>query len=170
MTAAGEPLFRIAQDGEIELSADAPVNTIFHLAAGQTATIDVIGVGELPGTVRLVSTTINPTTQLGNVRVFIGTDRRLRVGAFARGTINVGQRCGPIVPISALLYGGEGAIVQVVRDGLIETRRVTVGLIKGGNADIQGGLAPGETVVARAGAFVRDGDRVRTQTDSSSAK
>jgi HlyD family secretion protein len=36
-----------------------------------------------------------------------------------------------------------------------------VGLIEEGQAEIREGLAEGEMVVARAGAFVREGDRVR---------
>jgi HlyD family secretion protein len=169
-TASGEPLFRIAQDGELELSAESPVNTMIHLIPNQSATVEVIGVGQLAGKVRLVPTAIDQTTQLGNVRLFIGADRRLRVGAFARGTINIGQQCGPVVPLSAVLYGGIGAIVQVVRDNRIETRQVSIGLINGGDAEIQDGLRIGETVVARAGAFVRDGDRVRSLVDPNLGK
>jgi hypothetical protein len=50
---------------------------------------------------------------------------------------------------------------QTVRDGRIETRPVTVGLLAAGQAEIRKGIAEGELVVPRAGAFVRDGDRVR---------
>lgn len=162
-SASGEPLFKIAQRGEMELAAETPVNTMQRLATSQTATVEVVGVNELSGRVRLISTAINPTTQLGQVRLFIGADRRLRVGAFGRGIINLERRCGPAVPLSAVLFGqGTSPIVQVVRDDRIETRRVTVGLIKGGDAEIRDGLSEGETVVARAGAFVRDGDRIRS--------
>ena len=37
---------------------------------------------------------------------------------------------------------------------------VTLGLIGGGRAEIASGLAEGESVVARAGTFVRDGDMI----------
>ena len=51
--------------------------------------------------------------------------------------------------------------VQVVRDGRVETRAVKTGLIWQGRREILSGLEPGEQVIARAGAFFRDGDRVR---------
>jgi hypothetical protein len=54
--------------------------------------------------------------------------------------------------------------VQVVRDGRVETRTVGIGLIEEGQAEIRDGLSEGEMVVARAGTFVREGDRVRTVT------
>jgi hypothetical protein len=113
------------------------------------------------GKVRLISQAINSATQLGEVRLFIGSDSRLRVGAFGRATINVGRRCAPAVPLSAVLYGTDGAVVQVVRDDRVETRRVNVGLLAAGQVEIRDGLREGDVVVARAGAFLREGDRIR---------
>jgi multidrug efflux pump subunit AcrA (membrane-fusion protein) len=168
-SAQAEPLFRIAGKGEMELLADAPIKTLARLAVDQPAKVEIVGVGELVGKVRLFSTAINPTTQLGQVRIFVGNDSRLRVGTFGRATIHIGQRCGPAIPLSAVLYGPGGAVVQAVRDGRIETRRVVVGLLAQGQAEIREGLAEGEMVVTRAGAFVRDGDRVRAVTASEPA-
>jgi HlyD family secretion protein len=163
-SARGEPLFRIAAKGEMELLAETPVKTLASVASNQTAKIAIVGAGELPGKVRVFSVAINPTTQLGQIRLFIGSDPKLRVGAFGRATIDVGRRCGPAIPLSAVLYGPGGAVVQVVRDNRIETRRVSVGLLAAGQAEIREGLTEGEMVVARAGAFVREGDRVRSIT------
>jgi HlyD family secretion protein len=165
----GPPLFQIAERGEMELLADTPVKSLQSLAPNQPAKVEVVGVGELSGKVRMLSNTINTTTQLGQVRLTIGDDSRLRAGAFGRATIDLGQRCGPAVPQSAVLYGISGAVVQVVRDNRVETRRVSVGLIAGGQAEIREGVSEGEMVMARAGAFFRDGDRVRAVTAGESA-
>ena len=160
-SARAEPLFRIAERGEMELLAETPVKTMSRLAVDQSAKIEIVGVGELTGRVRHLPTAINQMTQLGQVHILIGSDARLRSGVFGRATVNIGRRCGPSIPLSAVLYGPGGSIVQVVRDGRIESRRVVVGLLSGGQAEIREGLAEGDTVVSRAGAFVRDGDRVR---------
>jgi HlyD family secretion protein len=63
--------------------------------------------------------------------------------------------------LSAVLHAAEGSFVQVVRDGVIDTRPVRVGLKADGRAEILDGVAPGEDVVAISGTFVRHGDRVR---------
>jgi HlyD family secretion protein len=164
-SARAEPLFRIAAKGEMELLAETPVKTLASVASDQPAKIAILGVGELSGKVRTFSVAINPTTQLGQIFVFIGSNPKLRVGAFGRATIDVGRRCGPSIPLSAVLYGPAGTVVQVVRDNRIETRKVSVGLLAGGQAEVREGLAEGEMVVARAGAFVREGDRVRSMTE-----
>ncbi len=160
-SARGEPLFRIATSGEMELLAETPIKTLARLKPNQSAKVEIVGVGALKGMVRHISTAINPTTQLGEIRLFIGRDPRLRVGAFGRATIEIARRCGAAIPFSAILYGPAGTIVQTVRNGRIETRPVTVGLLAAGQAEIREGIAEGEMVVPRAGAFVRDGDRVR---------
>ena len=163
-SARGPPLFQIAERAEMELLAETPVKFLQNLAPNQSAKIQIIGVGELSGKIRLISKTINPTTQLGEVRLAIGNDARLRVGASGQASVDLGQRCGPAAPLSAILYGADGAVVQVVRDNRVETRRVEVGLVAGGQAEIRDGVSEGEAVIARAGAFFRDGDRVRVVT------
>src|SRR5262249_36021258 len=101
------------------------------------------------------------SAQLAQVRIYIGSDQRLRPGVFGRANINAGERCGVGVPLSAVLYAPEGAIVRTIQDGRIITRRVTAGLIAGDQIEVREGLSAGDIIVLRAGAFLRDGDRVR---------
>src|SRR2546430_13997568 len=54
-----------------------------------------------------------------------------------------------------------GDSVQVVKDRRVELRAVTVGVTNRGFAEARTGLAAGEIVIARAAAFLRNGDEVR---------
>ena len=83
----------------------------------------------MDGQVRLRAPTIDPMTQLAQIRLSLADSQRVNVGAFARADIIVGQSCGVAVPMSAVLYGRDGAVVQVVRDNRIETRKVKIGLV-----------------------------------------
>jgi multidrug efflux pump subunit AcrA (membrane-fusion protein) len=161
VSARGDPLFRILGAGDLDLLADVPAKEASRLAIGQVAKIKVAGVNELPGKVRLVSTTVDPTTQLGKAHIAPDHNSLLRVGAFARATITVGQACGVAVPLSALLFGPDGSVIQTIRDDRVETRRVTVGLFAQNDVQIREGLTEGDMIVVRSGAFLRDGDRVR---------
>ena len=161
----GDPLFRIIRDGVVELEADVPEVTLARLRIGQEATVRPAGTAtDLGARVRLISPEVSRTTRQGRVRLSIEAGGAVPVGAFARATVVTGRREGPTIPLSAVLYrsGQEQgtASVQVVKDGVVETRRVTVGLKADGRAEIRDGLTPGETVVAVAGSFVRNGDRV----------
>ena len=163
-SARGEPLFQIIVQGEIELQAGVVPSQLARLAAEQQATVKIVGAGELRGRLRFISSSIDPTTQLGSVRVAIADGKGLRAGTFARATIVTGQRCGPAVPLSAVIYSREGPVVQAVRDQRVESRRVTLGLFSSSEVEVREGLSEGEMVVQKAGAFLREGDRVRPIT------
>src|SRR5262245_24732342 len=159
---AAEPMFRIVAKGEVELDAEVVETRLAAIKVGQPARVEVAGLGEVTGTVRLVSPEVDKATRLGRVRIFLGDNPGLRVGAFARGGIVTATGNGLAVPSSAVLYGPEGATVQVVRANRVETRRVRVGLAAGALVEVREGLADGDLVVARSGTFLREGDMVRS--------
>jgi multidrug efflux pump subunit AcrA (membrane-fusion protein) len=157
----GEPLFRIAVDGEIELEAEVPSVHVPVLAAGQIARVEIESGQELSGSIRLVPAAIDQRTQLGRARLSLGKHPALRFGMFARATIDANRSCGLSVPRSAVQYRTEGASVQMVRDNVIETRRVQLGFHSDYDMEIRGGLSEGSLVVANAGSSLRDGDKVK---------
>lgn len=158
---AGEPMFRIVARGEVELDAEVIETDLAKMAPGQKARVDVAGVGDVDGVVRLISPEVDKQTRLGRVRVFLGADPRLRIGTFARGNISTASSHGIAVPSSAVVFDSSGAFVQVVRDGRVERRDVKTGLIARGLVEVHSGIDEGDIVVARAGTFLRDGDAVR---------
>jgi HlyD family secretion protein len=166
----GEALFTIIARNEFDLIGLVPVRDISKLAVNQTARIKILGAGEVEGRVRRVSSTIEPNSQLGQVTVAVNSPRRLLVNSSGRALIKTGQSCGVSVPLTAILYGTAGTVVQVVRRARVETRRVEVGLMSAGQVEIREGLQEGDTVVARAGALLREGDPVRPVTASANAK
>lgn len=154
------PLFAIVAGGDLDLQADVPIDDLSKLRVGQTVVVKPLGVPEIPGKVRKVETGTSPSTQLGRLRIGLGAGHDLRVGTYGRGIVSVGERCGVGVPYSAVSYEAEGTIVRVVNGDRVEARPVEVGLLAGDNAEIVSGLSENDVVVARAGAFVREGDRV----------
>src|SRR5215210_31779 len=170
-SAKGEPLFSIIARGEFDLIGMVPVQDIAKLSANQNARIKVIGAGEVDGRVRLVAPTVEPSSQLGRVVIGVTTNRRLLVNSSARASIKTSQSCNNVaVPLTAVLYGSAGTVVQVVRRARVETRRVEVGLMSGGQVEIRDGLSEGDMVVARAGAVLREGDPVRAAMVSAVGK
>ncbi len=165
----GEALFSIIARSEFDLVGLVPTQYLGKLAVNQTARIKIVGAGEVEGKVRRVSATVEPNSQLGQVFIAITTNRKLLVNSSGRAQIKTGQSCGVSVPLTAVLYGNGGTVVQVVKRARIETKRVEVGLLSGGQVEIREGVAEGDTVVARAGALLREGDPVRPVTAAAEA-
>jgi HlyD family secretion protein len=166
----GEALFSIIARSEYDLVGLVPVRDIAKLAVNQTARIKIIGAGDVDGRVRRIATTVEPNSQLGQVFIGVTGSRRLLVNSSGRAQIKTGQSCNIAVPLTAILYGTGGTVVQVVRRSRVETRKVETGLMSGGQVEIRDGLVEGDIVVARAGALLREGDPVRPVTASADAK
>jgi HlyD family secretion protein len=157
----GEALFSIIARGEYDLVGLVPTEDISKLALNQPAAIKIIGAGDIDGKIRRVAPTVEPNSQLGQVFIGITSNRRLAVNSSGRAQIKTGQSCGVAVPLTAVQYGTGGTVVQVVRRQRIETKRVEIGLMSGGQIEIRDGINEGDDVVARAGALLREGDPVR---------
>jgi HlyD family secretion protein len=160
-SAAGEPMFRIIENGEIELDAEVVETELQRVKVGQKALVTVTGAPDAEGTVRLVSPEVDKTTRLGRVKVFLGTNPALRVGGFARGRIETASSRGLAVPASAVMFDQTTAYVQVVNGMKVQRKAIKTGLISGDLVEVRQGLSDGDLIVARAGTFLRDGDSVR---------
>ena len=161
-SAVGEPLFRIIENGEIELEARSARSAPWRaIAAGQTALVTVADGTKIPGKVRLVSPEVDRATRLGRVRITLSKSEGVRVGAFARAEIEIRRERSVTAPVSALTWGVDGASLLVAESGLVRERRVSLGHVDGTRAEIRSGVKEGDEIVVRAGAFLRDGDSVR---------
>ncbi len=152
------PMFRISVNNEIELDAEVPAIHVMKLNAGATVRISRDDAPDLVGRVRLVSPQIDRTTQLGHVRISLTNNPSLKVGMFARASIDAKRSCGVAVPRTAI----DHLTVQVVKGNIVETRRVRVGLTNDNSTEILEGLDEGEIVVADAGSSLHDGDQIKT--------
>jgi HlyD family secretion protein len=160
-TAAGAAMFVLERDGALELWADVAEIDLLKLAPGQKARLR--GVGRdvpLEGTIRLVEPAIDTVTRMGRVRIAVEEEASLRAGMFLEAEIIVTEREALVVPVTALGAEGGQATVMRVTQGLVERVEVEDGIRDGGFVEIRSGLTEGDTVMTKAGSFVRAGDRV----------
>ena len=160
-SAAGEPLFRIIANGEIELEGEVTETQLVRIREGAPAQVRVeptasstAGCAMSPRrwTVRRASAACashcRATPSCGSARS-------------RAGDVELARRTGIAVPVSSVIYAANGATVQMVVNDRVETRHVRTGLSAEGFVQIEEGVADGETMVTRAGSFLRDGDVVR---------
>jgi RND family efflux transporter MFP subunit len=166
----GEPMFRLIANGKVELEAEVMETSLTKIPQGAPASLALNGGRTLVGSVRLLPAEVDRISRLGKVRIALPADPAFRVGAFARAQVVLAQRNGIAVPSSAVAYGAAGATVQVVKDDKVEVRPVTPGISAGGMTEIVNGLSAGEQVVAKAMAFLRNGDSVRPIVASAGAQ
>src|ERR1700760_2610714 len=152
------PMFRIAVNNELELDAQVPAVHMLKLNPGATVRISRDDAPDLAGRVRLVGPEIDRASQLGHIRISVTNNPSLKVGMFARASIDAKRSCGVAIPRTAI----DHLTVQVVKGSTVETRNVRVGLTSDTSVEILEGLDVGEIVVADAGSSLHDGDQIKT--------
>ena len=158
----GDALFRVASGGEVEMRGQVAEQDLAGLKVGQRAQVRLIGIARpFEGQVRLLGAVIDPQTRLGEIRIALKSDPALRPGAFARGSVIVGEAERPVLPQTAVLSDTQGTYVYVVDDqNRIQRRGVRVSGTLDSGFIIDAGLSGSERVVATAGAFLRAGETV----------
>jgi RND family efflux transporter MFP subunit len=162
VTAAGQPVIRIAQTGAPEAVVGLPDA---HHAVGETAQVTVFGAGAVyGGRLRQVSAAADPSTRLFEARYVLDasfTDAPL--GSTVRVTpAGVKASSSLDVPLSALVDKGNGTRVWVIdAKGSVRARPVTVARFNVETATISSGLAEGEVVVAAGAQLLNEGQVVQ---------
>ncbi|HZI42346.1 MAG TPA: efflux RND transporter periplasmic adaptor subunit, partial [Gemmatimonadaceae bacterium] len=158
-----EPLFRLARSGEMEMRGQVAERDLAALSVDQTAEVYLTGIDKpFTGKVRLLGAIIDPQSRLGEIRIALAPDAKIRPGAFARAEVTTGAAQRPILPQTAVLSDAQGTYVLIVgSDNTAQRRAVRVADTIPEGLVIGAGLNGDERVIATAGAFLRIGEKVR---------
>ena len=155
-------LFRIAENGNMEMQARLAEEDLARLHVGSPATVTPVGTSlKIAGQIWQISPIIDPTSRQGTVRVALPYNVALRPGGFANASVGGGTGDVPLLPESAVMSDHAGNFVYLVNgQNQIERRPVTVGDVNDRGVTVIKGLSGQERVVASAGAFLNPGDKV----------
>jgi HlyD family secretion protein len=166
----GDPLFTIIRDSQLELVVDVSESDITKITNGQKASIALSGSREkLAGTVRLVAPIVDSVTRLGAVHITIDEGEKARAGMYGSAEIIIRQEDGIALPLTAVNSEENGSSARKVENGVVKFVSVETGIQDAGYVEIVKGLKVGDEVVAKAGAYVRDGDHITPVRDASQA-
>jgi HlyD family secretion protein len=156
-------LFRIAEDGILEMRALVAEQDMARLKVGQAASVRPVGSStDYHGHIWLLDPVIDAGSRQGVARIALAYAPGLRVGAFANATIAAGAATRPVLPQSAVMVDDTGSFVYVIgADGVVVKRPVKVGSVTIEGMSITAGLNGTERVVESAGAFLQPGEKVK---------
>jgi RND family efflux transporter MFP subunit len=160
-----DALFTLAKNSVIELEGDVGEALLAQLHHGMPAAVQWTGQTEAaPGSVRLVSSQVDKASRMGSVRITLNAvPSVVMAGMFGRAELTLPSHTLAIaVPASAVSVNsqGEAAVMKVVSDGVVSYQPVRIGWQDAQWVEVVEGLNNGESVVATAFAFVKDGDHV----------
>ena len=158
---SGQPLFRIARDGLVELEADTPEADLGRIHPGQAAQVTLPDGSKVQGVVRIVEPEVDQQTRLGHIRIALPVRDDLRPGGFARAILPDLVKPALAAPDRAVIYGADGASVLVVgADDRVRRVPVKTGARARGMVELVEGPPAGSRVLVTGSSFVLDGDKV----------
>ena len=161
-------LFRLAENGQMEMRAQLSQQDLANLHVGMTAQVTPVGSDRsFTGTVWQVAPVIDPQSRLGEVRIAVPYDPAMRPGGFAEARITAGTTTAPMLPQSAVLSDDKGNYVYIV-DGRnqIERRDIQIGTVGENGVTIVSGLSGNEAVILSAGPFLNPGQKVKPKREA----
>lgn len=159
---ASDALFKIAQDGLIEIEASIPEKELEHIREGQKARLQISGItDDMTATIRKVTPFIDSNTRTSSIRLQIEEKRELPVGLFSKIYIEGKTVSGQALPLTALQRNENETYIWIVsKDNKVERMPVAVSFSNDHVFLVSQELPPTLQVVAKAGLFLKEGDIV----------
>jgi len=123
------------------------------------------------GTLSFVDNAVDATTGTIKFRgTFVNAERRLWPGQFVKVLLNLTEQLNAVViPFQAIQTGQDRQLVYVVKpDRTVEVRPVVVSRTVNGEAIVEKGLQPGETIVTDGQFLLTAGSRVQIKKGAES--
>jgi len=156
-------LFRLADNGEMEMRAQMSQQDLALIHVGMPAQVTPVGSDRsYTGHVWQVAPVIDPQSRLGDVRIAVPYDPAMRPGGFAEAKITAGTTTAPMLPQSAVLSDDQGNYVYVINGkNEVERRAIKIGAVSDSGVTIAEGISGNEAVVLSAGPFLNPGQKVK---------
>ena len=168
VVAAGQPVVRLAPDGEREVALAVPESQLADLKIGAPAEITLLATGEnaapLAGRLRELSPAADPASRTYAARVILTqASPGVALGMTARVRFATDKKHdGLLIPLSAIFQQGEQAAVWVVAaDHTVSLRPVQVAAYRDDGAVVTNGLAAGERIVSNGVHRLAVGEKIR---------
>ena len=161
-------LFRLAENGQMEMRAQLSQQDLANIHVGMVAQVTPVGSDHsFAGTVWQVAPVIDPQSRLGDVRIAVPYGPAMRPGGFAEARITAGTTIAPELPQSAVLSDDKGNYVYIIdARNLVERRNIKIGTVNDTGVTIAGGLNGDEAVVLSAGPFLNPGQKIKPRREA----
>lgn len=158
LASPGMSLLEMENSEDLQILAQVPEALLLKVSVGDSLPVHIPAAGlTLMGEVAQVAPAADPMSRTAPVKIKIPVGPDLRVGQFARVTLENSDEMTLVVSESAVIAKGQMDLVFVVEENIAQLRLIRTGVIFGGDVEILSGLEPGELVVVRGAEKLQDG-------------
>ncbi len=161
---SGDELFRLIRQNKLEWLGELTAEDALHITKGQSVTLTLPNGDRTEGAIRQIAPAFNPETRLTTVFVDLKTGSA-KAGMYAQGQIVTRQQVALSVPAQSVAmrdgYHYVFSLSPPAAKVTVSQRKVEIGQVRNGMAQILFGLSNGERIVLNGATFLNDGDNVR---------
>lgn len=174
VVSAGQPVVRVAQQGEREVTFSVPESRFPSIKVGMPAEIELNATDSnvqstVTGHVREISPAADPASRTYPVRVsFDAANAKVALGMTARVKLkesakySAQKNSGYLIPLTAIFQQGDKAAVWIVAaDRSVSLRPVEVVAFRDDGALIAGGIVAGERIVSAGVHKLSTGEKIQ---------
>lgn len=155
-------LFRIVGGNRLEVAASVSEVDILTLKPGQTALFKASGGAAVEATLRIAPASVDSKTRSGEALFDLPADASIRAGMYLRGEVVTDKFDALAVMQTAITYAAGEPGVFVIKDGKAHLIPVKLGALNENRVAVLEGLREGDLVASTGGAFLQNGESVRT--------
>jgi membrane fusion protein, multidrug efflux system len=164
VVAAGQPVMRLAQDGEREVAIDLPESVISSIQVGDVATVSLWAGGkDYHAKVREITPVADAATRTFATRVsLLDADAAVALGMTATVRFAAPGQPRLAIPLAAVFQQSDQPAVWVVgKDSTVSLRPIAVLAYADAGVVVGKGIEPGERIVAAGVHKLAAGQKVR---------
>ncbi|MBE9129943.1 efflux RND transporter periplasmic adaptor subunit, partial [Coleofasciculus sp. LEGE 07081] len=165
VSSSSQELFKIIENGRLELIANVPETQLPQITPGQNVQItsDADSNLRLSGKVREIDPIVDEKSRQAKVKIDLPATASLKPGMFLRASITTSAAEGLTIPAKAVLPQSEGnpSVYVLQPDNTVKAQPIEMGeMLSNDRVEIKSGLSPGDRVIVKGAAYLKEGDKV----------
>jgi multidrug efflux system membrane fusion protein len=165
VVAAGQPVLRMAQAGELEVAIEIPEDQFAQRHVGEAATVLTNNGLSLKGRLRELSSSADPVSRTYPARVaFEAATGQVALGMSARVRLapDSNKQAALLIPLAAIYQQGKQTAVWIVAgNNTVSLRQVKISAYRDDGAVIMEGLHAGERIVSAGAHRLSSGETIQ---------
>ena len=161
-------LFSISQNKQLKLYAYVPQNM------SDLVTVDTpveVSLNENPDAkikaiVSKIASAVDTSTRTMQVEILLPEKTSLLPGLYVEVNFKLRNDHRIVIPTKTLLFAVNGINVAVVNNGVVQLKKVVLGIDYGQNVEIKSGISPEDEIILNPPDSIQDGQKVVVQNSS----
>lgn len=166
LAAPGSPLLTVEKASRLRLEVSVDESLLSAVRMGATVPVKIEAAGDAPleGKVVQIVPAADPASRSFLVKIDLPSTAGLRSGMFGSAQFPRGSRVILLVPRSAVVtHGSLQGVYAVDANRIANLRYITLGAMRGSEAEVLSGLSAGDAIVEAPGGQELAGKRIEAQ-------